>query len=143
MVLGREGVGKTHILHRLRGLDYRNLSTNGISINEFSMGDLRLTWFDFGGQEVFYPTHQFFLTSNCVYLVVFRLDDPNYIERVQHWLQTITEFGRARRGAKRPIKICLVATCADLVRSKEQQDAIWSRLDSCLINNPDVVRKVA
>jgi hypothetical protein len=30
-----------------------------------------VTWFDFGGQEVFYPTHELFLTGNCVYLLAF------------------------------------------------------------------------
>ncbi len=48
-----------------------------------------MTWFDFAGQEVFYPTHQFFLTAQCVYLLVFRLTDADCLERVQHWLRSL------------------------------------------------------
>jgi GTPase SAR1 family protein len=59
MVLGKEGVGKTHILRRLQKVAYeRNESTNGVDINTLLLRDKELTWFDFGGQEVFYPTHQ-------------------------------------------------------------------------------------
>ena len=59
MVLGKEGVGKTHILRRLQKVSYeRNESTNGVDINKLLLRDKELTWFDFGGQEVFYPTHQ-------------------------------------------------------------------------------------
>jgi GTPase SAR1 family protein len=66
MVLGKEGVGKTHMMRRLKKVPYnRNESTNGLDINEFVLAGRELTWFDFGGQEVFYPTHQFFLTSQC------------------------------------------------------------------------------
>jgi ankyrin repeat protein len=95
MVLGREGVGKTHLLRRMRGEKYeQNLSTNGISVEEVELSDMELTWFDLGGQEVFYATHQFFLTAQCVYLVLFRLDDAQYLERVQYWLLTISQFVR-------------------------------------------------
>jgi GTPase SAR1 family protein len=88
MVLGKEGSGKTHLLRRLRNEAYdQNQSTNGVDINQFHLGDKELTWFDFGGQEVFYPTHQFFLTAQCVYLLVFRLNDVDCAERIQHWLR--------------------------------------------------------
>ena len=75
MVLGREGVGKTHLYQRMRGNKKydQNISTNGVDINTVVFNGMELTWFDFGGQEVFYPTHQLFLTTQCVYLIVFRL----------------------------------------------------------------------
>ncbi|XP_013418702.1 probable serine/threonine-protein kinase pats1 [Lingula anatina] len=45
-----------------------------------------LTLWDFGGQYVFYTTHQTFLTWRAVYLLVFdltkELNDPVYVERV-------------------------------------------------------------
>ena len=65
MVLGKEGVGKTHILRRLQKVSYeRNESTNGVDINKLLLRDKELTWFDFGGQEVFYPTHQVCAPAN-------------------------------------------------------------------------------
>ncbi len=83
MVLGRECVGKyvsafcdaryvpfhrrafrTQLYHSIRKLKYEtNLSTDGIDVHKFSLLGLDLNWFDFGGQAIFYPTHQFFLVS--------------------------------------------------------------------------------
>ena len=55
-----------------------NISTDGIDIGSWNSGkgknQIKFSTFDFGGQEIFYPTHQFFLTSRCVYIVAFRVD---------------------------------------------------------------------
>ena len=70
---------QTHLSRRLRGKAYaKNVSTDGIDVASFRLRGMELTWFDFGGQEVYYPTHQFFLTPQCLYLVVFNLQDPDY-----------------------------------------------------------------
>ena len=135
MVLGKEGVGKTHLYHRVRGLKYdKNLSTNGVDINTFELDGMELTWFDFGGQEVFYPTHQFFLTSQCIYVVVFRLDDKQYRERVQYWLQNI----KAYCVVGKPAKVVVVGTHADAV-SEKKEDKIWAELEQAMRENGGVV----
>ncbi len=140
MVLGKEGVGKTHMLRRLKSASYdRNESTNGLDINEFQLGGKELTWFDFGGQEVFYPTHQFFLTALCVYLIVFRLDAADSEERVQHWLRTVEQFAR---DPKRPVKIIVVGTHSDALDSPEAQDEVWKRLRPTLNGCDQVVATV-
>ena len=55
-----------------------------------SMSDLpSLQLWDFGGQEVFYPTHQFFLTLRAIYLIVFRLDDAKFISNLDYWVHVI------------------------------------------------------
>jgi GTPase SAR1 family protein len=129
MVLGKEGSGKTHLLRCLQKASYeRNESTNGIDINMFKLEEKELTWFDFGGQEIFYPTHQFFLTAYCVYLIVFRLNDSDYFERVQHWLQVVSQFAQDPR---RPAKIVLVGTHLDAVSAKEAA-AVWEALKTVL-----------
>lgn len=38
---------------------------------------ITFTVWDFGGQEVFYPTHQLFLSSRSIYVVMFRLTKVN------------------------------------------------------------------
>jgi hypothetical protein len=109
---------------------------------------MELTWLDFGGQEVFYPTHQFFLTPQCVYLVVFRLDDARYIERVQRWLHLIAHFAR---DPKRPARVVVVATHAglwrlcsnvrhcshplDVISSELERAIIWARLQPLIVAN--------
>lgn len=63
LVVGEENVGKTSLLQYLQfqkphnGL---NLSTNGIEIKSLHSIDDKVLFsaWDFGGQEVFYPTHQ-------------------------------------------------------------------------------------
>ena len=50
---------------------------------------LKFDVWDFGGQEVFYPTHQFFLTSKkAVYLIIF---NPLHLNdsRIEYWLKTV------------------------------------------------------
>lgn len=136
LVLGKEGVGKTHLMRALQGVSYTsNQSTNGVDVNTFILkGTTKVTWFDFGGQEVFYPTHQFFLTAQCVYLIVFRLDDPEEVQRqrVLHWLRVVAEFARDPR---RPVKIIVVGTHLDALQdSKQAAAACWAKLTPLLFN---------
>lgn len=66
----------------LDGAASENISTNGVAIDELTLGDtVEFSAWDFGGQEVFYPTHQFFLTGRSVYLVVFSLVQPESFKR--------------------------------------------------------------
>jgi hypothetical protein len=101
---------------------------------------MELTWFDFGGQEVFYPTHQFFLTPQCVYLVVFRLNESDYLERVQYWLNTIATFAR---NASRPTRVIVVGTYADAVSSAEARARIWTQLTPVTEANGSVCARIA
>ncbi len=87
------------------------VATNGVEIHEFQFADKELTWLDFGGHEVLHATHQFFLTSQCVYLLVFRLNDEGSVHRVVHWLKTLAQF---TCDPKRPAKIIVVGTYADV-----------------------------
>lgn len=46
------------------------------------------TW-DFGGQEVYYPTHQFFLSDHSVYLLVWDMRRKEEDSKIGYWLQSI------------------------------------------------------
>jgi leucine-rich repeat kinase 2 len=48
-----------------------------------------MTTWDFAGQEVYYPTHQFFLSDHCVYLLVWDLRRKEEDSRIGYWLQSI------------------------------------------------------
>jgi len=43
------------------------------------------------GQEVFYPTHQFFMSSKAIYFVVFDLRDPQN-SRIEYWFASFFDF---------------------------------------------------
>ena len=70
---------------------------------------------DFGGQEVFYPTHQFFLTSNSVYLLCFNASKPEQA-RVEYWMRQIRNL--TNNSAKAPV--FLVGTHRDNSKCTEE-----------------------
>ncbi|GAM17642.1 hypothetical protein SAMD00019534_008170 [Acytostelium subglobosum LB1] len=105
MFVGQEGVGKTSLLQALTGSKKKKgelqvtgdtISTEGVKIQTVKGKKIDFSAWDFGGQQVFYPTHQFFLTSRALYLVVFKLTDANWAERVEYWIRqikSICEYG--------------------------------------------------
>ena len=89
ILLGKEGVGKTTLsrcLGKKNGkIDCsKNLSTDGIEMSDISLAikktksNYMFNIWDFGGQVIYYPTHQFFLSSKCIYILVFNYKDIQY-----------------------------------------------------------------
>ena len=79
MFTGHAAAGKTTLVRALRGDNEQAdpLSTDGIDLGSIQLNDdVTLHTWDFGGQEVYYYTHQLFLSGNAVYLVLFRLNEP-------------------------------------------------------------------
>lgn len=65
--------------------------------------------YDFGGQEVFYPTHQFFLTARSIYLVIFKATDGDQaIGSIKYW---VNQIRTSTKGLETPI--LLVGTHID------------------------------
>lgn len=104
MVVGPENIGKTRLIRRLSRKDYAPLSTDGIEVETFKLkiqkqkaGDSKYTSFDiraydFGGQEVFYPTHSFFIGPRSLYIAAFKLSadiDAINWQSLEYWLRTI------------------------------------------------------
>ena len=73
------------------------------------MGGVTLKCYDFGGQEVFYPTHEFFLSSRALYLVVVNLAALN-VRSLSYWLNKIATYA----GRQRP-PVLIVGTNLDRV----------------------------
>jgi len=101
LIVGEGGAGKTSLLRRLyqkeKPLPEENESTKGIEIHrhDFKMtdgSDFRLNVWDFGGQEIYHATHQFFLTKRSLYVL---LDDTRSNHKTIHdsgfkyWLEVI------------------------------------------------------
>jgi internalin A len=105
LIVGEGGAGKTSLLTRLYSPDEplptEGDSTKGIKIHkhEFKLRNgrtFRLNVWDFGGQEIYHATHQFFLTHRSLYVL---LDDTRKDyksvsdEGFEYWLELIEVFG--------------------------------------------------
>jgi small GTP-binding protein len=106
LVVGNEAAGKTSLvnflIHGTPALP--TAKTPGVAIQErinVSKWDteksedgnpLRLNVWDFGGQEVMYETHRFFLTARSLYLLVLeaRRENARDVDEIVHeWMRTV------------------------------------------------------
>jgi len=115
LVVGEGGVGKTSLLRRLRGEEHdpRESTTHGIAIRYLEMPHptepsvtMELKSWDFGGQQIYHATHQFFLTNRSLFLLVWNARLGHEQGRLYYWLDTI----RARAPES---PVLLVATHVD------------------------------
>ncbi|XP_072178814.1 leucine-rich repeat serine/threonine-protein kinase 1-like [Diadema setosum] len=107
-----------------------HLSTVGVDVCEWTYGKRKgkhgkvtfSTW-DFGGQQEFYATHQYFLTKRSLYLVVFKITDGSkVINELQQWLVNIQA-----RAPNSPVII--VGTHYDIImRDKRFSKEYWPDL---------------
>lgn len=110
VIVGQGHVGKTCILNRLINNTYiENPSTEGIDISAWYFRkqnqEYKLNVWDFGGQEIYHSTHQFFLTERSLYLLVWDALAEEEYGRIDYWLKTIQSF-----AAQSPI-IIVVNKC--------------------------------
>lgn len=57
--------------------------------NLFFEKEIKINFWDFGGQEILYSTHQFFLTKRSIYLLVWEPRSDTEIESFEYWLNII------------------------------------------------------
>jgi internalin A len=101
IVIGEGGSGKTSLANKLidsnytlklEGTDTPEKSTEGIDVLRLdfphpSGNPFRINIWDFGGQEIYHATHQFFLTKRSLYLLVAdtRQDNTDF----NYWLEVV------------------------------------------------------
>ncbi len=98
LVVGEGGVGKTSLLRALRGeaFDPQLDSTPGIRIGTLALAHpnhadvtMTLNTWDFGGQEIYHATHQFFLTNRSLFLLAWNTRHGFEQGKLYYWLDTI------------------------------------------------------
>jgi len=115
MLVGEGGAGKTCLLGRLLGkeFDEHEGTTFGIDILPLELdhpdrGGVRMTlstW-DFGGQQIYHATHQFFLSNRSLFLLVWNARLGWEQGKLRQWLEQIKA-----RAPESPVMV--VATHAD------------------------------
>jgi hypothetical protein len=107
LILGEGRAGKTSLLRRLYQpelpLPAEEATTKGIDIHchDFSgQADrpFRLNIWDFGGQQIYHATHQFFLTKRSLYILVDDTRTNNksvHDEGFKYWLEMIETLSEA------------------------------------------------
>ncbi|MEM9935988.1 MAG: COR domain-containing protein [Bacteroidota bacterium] len=99
IIIGEAGVGKTTFARKLCDFDAdmpdeSKDTTKGVTVHEERIiekgkPDFLMHIWDFGGQEVYHSTHQFFLSNRSLYTLILdgrKEEDPNYWLQIQDLL---------------------------------------------------------
>jgi internalin A len=115
IIVGEARMGKSSLVQALQGKPFDPVQplTHGIEVETITLAHPTLTdkqitlhvW-DFGGQQIYHATHQFFLTHRSVYVLVWNAGVNEDAARLRFWLETITTLAPDAR-------ILLVATHHD------------------------------
>jgi small GTP-binding protein len=96
LLVGDGGAGKTSLVKRLldEGFNGNEHQTQGINIKGWKFKhrdkEIKVNFWDFGGQEIMHATHQFFLSKRSLYILVL---DSRRDEKAEYWLKHIRSFG--------------------------------------------------
>ncbi|MGO8952936.1 MAG: COR domain-containing protein [Rhodomicrobium sp.] len=108
--IGHGEVGKTSLINVLHGGEAEppDRTTKGVAIKDAiheeagvftrvtdsKEDDLTVHFWDFGGQVMAHATHQFFLRSKCLYVIVLAgRAERNPNEEAEYWLEHVRAFG--------------------------------------------------
>jgi small GTP-binding protein len=98
VVIGQGGAGKTSLLDSIIGRPFnpQSDSTHGINIESFMIPfnsnkdkNIELILWDFGGQDIYHATHQFYLADNSLYILVWNSIVGYESGKLIKWLETI------------------------------------------------------
>ena len=128
--LGYGEAGKTSLIRALNNQEVvpgKEKMTPGIDIFNWKVPETEITahFWDFGGQVMAHATHQFFLRSQCLYILL--LDgrtEINANEQAEYWLEHVRAFGRKAPVMLVGNKADLCAVNLNMTRLKEKHSNV-------------------
>ncbi|MBV9011064.1 MAG: hypothetical protein JO272_03260 [Pseudonocardiales bacterium] len=140
ILVGEGNVGKSSLVASLQGQEFveERPTTHGIHISRLRVpnpdndGFITLNTWDFGGQEVYRVTHQFFFSRRCLYLLVWRPREGQEENAVEEWCRRI----RLRIGAD--ARVLIVATHADERRSELDYPELRRQFGELLVGHCEI-----
>ncbi|MBT2788066.1 MULTISPECIES: COR domain-containing protein [unclassified Halomonas] len=95
LIVGEGNVGKTELCRSVLGVshDDKPPSTEGISILRWTVTpedqEYVVNLWDFGGQEIYHSTHQYFLTKKSVYVLLWTARTDDDFLNFDYWLNIV------------------------------------------------------
>ncbi len=101
IIVGEGAVGKTCLAHKIVDPDFdidadnelikstRGIAIKGWTVDTKASSEFRVNVWDFGGQEIYHSTHQFFLTKRSLYLFVWDARKEDKTGGFDYWLNVI------------------------------------------------------
>ena len=135
ILLGAPGAGKTTFIRLVSDqskFPTENIATDGISITKVK----NITFWDFGGQEVLFSTHKFFLVNRCQYILVVDLSELIHedvtirnacLKYVDFWMKEIQTF---TLNHKHSPPVLFLGTHCDLIKNYFSSEKIESGMKS-------------
>jgi len=119
LIVGEGKTGKTTLFEKMKDPAFDPLASptdethginilEGLEIKHKSLGEqvFRANLWDFGGQELQYMTHQFFLSPRALYVLMMdaRAEAPN----LPYWFKIISLLGKEREDSPEKVPLLLV-----------------------------------
>ena len=134
LIVGEGETGKTTLWKKLQDPTYmpsgKEESTVGIQIREgwsFKHTDKKevdclVNMWDFGGQEIQYMTHQFFLTPRSLYVLL--ADGRREVANFPYWLKIINLLGRTNDKERVPVLVILNEKGSTNVKAPYDEESV-------------------
>jgi len=130
IIVGKENTGKTSLVKRITNQwttfdsllgktikQGRRKPTDGIETKIWNVGSTTFHLWDFAGQKIYYNTHQFFLSTDSVNLIVFDCTKDLKENKLEFWINSIK--ARAPNSS-----VYLVGTFVDKLSDKTREDSL-------------------
>ena len=142
LVLRNEDVGKTTLIKRLRGEWNMSESlksklkgkgprnqTDGVEMKSWKplemKRSLKIEFWDFAGQEIYYATHHFFLSCNSIFIIVFDCTKSLEENKLPFWFNSIQAMAPGSH-------IFCVGTHLDQIQKKDDISVISNKITTLI-----------